>query len=353
MPSTIATIDTKSIVSNISWIREHAPKSRISAVVKNNAYGHGVNIVAKSVENLVDGFSVATVDEGVELRKTVAKKPIWVLTGFSTRDELADIADLDLVPVVHSEFQIEQLKKFGRRLSVLFEIDTGLGRLGFKPEAAEKNLATTETICNVEVIMSHFSHADHLGSSVTKRQMQVFDHCTQNMPYPKSIANSGGILDSKDYHLDWIRPGLILYGVSPFIGRRAEDLELSPAFTLTSRIVSIRTLRQGDRVGYGGLWECPTDMLVGIVRCGYGDGYPRVLSDDAKVRTDDGYAKIIGRISMDSLVIDARFCQTIKIGDQVELWGQDLPIEDVARNSLTIPNELLTRVTERVTRVII
>ena len=350
MSRVIASVSAEALVHNIEVVRQMAPTARVSAVVKDNAYGHGLECVVEAIESRVDGFSVATLEEGVSLRSLGTKKPIWIFTGFQSVRELRQMAEFALVPVVHSNYQIELLRSEDCRVSVIVEVDTGLGRLGFKTNEIQTSLHELSKTCKVELVLSHFSSADQLGAATSLKQMKVFDEATRHLEHPRSIANSGGIIDSEAYHLDWIRPGLMLYGVSPFRDVYGEKFGLRPALKLSTRIIAVRKMRQGDTIGYGASWRCPEDMLVGILRCGYGDGYPRVISAEARVSLNGCYPRIIGRVSMDSLAIDLRDCKNAEVGSEVVLWGPDLPIENVAEQCWTIPNELLTRMTGRVQR---
>ena len=350
MSTVIASLNTESLIHNLKFVRQTAPKSLLSAVVKDNAYGHGIEELCGRVDDLVDGYCVATLKEGLELRQITATKPIWVLLGFNSQNDLRRMVKFNLMPVVHSEHQIDILRQVERQVSVIFEVDTGMGRLGFHDRDANDFLRRIQAVANVEVLMSHLSCADETSNPYSERQIQAFSHFADGIPIPKSIANSGGIISGDIYHLDWIRPGLLLYGVTPSEEGSSEELGLRPVMTLTSQIIAIRYMKRGDCVGYGATYVCPENMPVGIVGCGYGDGYPRSLESDAGVSLNGRFSRILGRVSMDSMAIDLRGLGTVDIGDEVILWGAGLPIEIVAKNCRTIPNELLTRVTQRVER---
>lgn len=350
MSTVIASLDAGSLIHNLKLVRQIAPKSLLSAVVKDNAYGHGIEEVSRRVDDFVDGYCVATLKEGLELRQIIATKPIWVFLGFNSQNDLRRMIKSNLMPVVHSEYQIDILRQEKQKASVIFEVDTGMGRLGFHDRDAKDFLRRVQAVANVEALMSQLSCADEISNPYSERQMHAFSQFADGIPIPKSIANSGGTISGKNYQLDWIRPGLLIYGVTPLEEVSSKELGFRPVMTLTSQIIAIRYMKRGDSVGYGATYVCPENMPVGIVGCGYGDGYPRSLESDAGVGVNGGFSRILGRVSMDSMAIDLRGLGRVDIGNQVILWGADLPIEIVAKNCRTIPNELLTRVSQRVER---
>ena len=353
MARTVAKIDQKALIKNLSLLRSIASRSKILGVVKNNAYGHDLKLVVDAIQDYSDGFCVATLDEGISLREINRKLPIWILTGFHTLEELKEIIEYNLTPVVHNHAQILLIESIGIHINVVIEIDTGMGRLGFNPIQFGENVDKVESLCSISAIMSHFSSADNLDQSKTQEQTNIFKAATKKLSYKKSLANSAGIIGWPDSHLDWIRPGLSLYGVSPF-SQKEIDHDFIPVMTFESCLISIRFMKKGDSIGYGGEFICPENMRVGIVGCGYGDGYPRLVSSSSEVYVAGSKkASIIGRVSMDSLAIDLRGLENAEIGDKVELWGQNIRVEDVADSTSTIANELLTRVTQRVPRLVI
>jgi alanine racemase len=348
----VANIDTDALEQNVAVVRGAAPNARISAVIKANAYGHGVEIIAPVLDQhrFIDGFSVATVDEGVELRQLGVKKEVWVLTGFSTSEELDESVRYSLAPVVHSEYQFEMLKNKGASLKYSIEIETGMGRLGLHPNEVNRICQNKSFRRQIRVLMSHFAHADQMDSEHVYEQLAKFQSVTTNLKLPGSIAASGGILGYPESHMDWVRPGIMLYGATPFTSSTIANYQLAPVMSLTSSVISIRRLSKGASVGYGGDWVCPTEMNVGVVRCGYGDGYPRQVSGKSYVMLKCRKVPIIGRISMDSMMIDLRGFPQIEIGEPVTLWGNGLTLESVAGQSGTIPNEILSRLPKRVIR---
>ena len=225
-----------------------------------------------------------------------------------------------------------------------------MGRLGFPPEALTEPFWESVRELRVVAVMSHFSSADDQKSSYVETQLRCFDRTTEDLPCQRTIANSGGIFGWPKAHFDWIRPGLALYGVSPFRGFQSEALELVPVMHLESRLIAIRRMKKGQPIGYGGTWVCPEDMIVGIVGCGYGDGYPRSAANHGVARVGPHVLPMIGNISMDSMAVDLRGYPDGSIGERVTLWGRDFPVESVAETAGTIPNDLLVRVTARVPR---
>jgi len=350
MSTVFASLDADALIHNLKVLRRIAPHARVSAVVKDNAYGHGIEEIAKRIHHFVDAYCVATLAEGLELRRLIATKPIWILLGYHSRSDLRRMVSSNLTPVIHSEYQISILRREKLRVQAIFEVDTGMGRLGFHHRDATAFLKKVQEVADVKLLMSHLACADEMENAFSEEQMHRFTQFSDLLSIPKSIANSGGIISVNNYQLDWIRPGLLVYGVTPLVTKSSKSLGLRPVMTLTAQLIAIRQMSRGDSVGYGATFTCPEDMPVGIVGCGYGDGYPRSLGSDAIVGLNRGFVKILGRVSMDSMAIDLRGVGDANIGDQILLWGGDLPIEAVAKNAGTIPNELLTRLTSRVVR---
>jgi len=348
---TVAKVDKGALLENTRLLKNLSNGARISAVVKDNAYGHGVDWVVESLADLVDAFSVATVAEGIQLRELGVQKPVWILTGFCNLDELDEIKRYRLTTVVNSDFQIDQISARSWREPVLLEIDSGMGRLGLSKHEVGETLWTKIRDFNIVALMSHYSSADRSCPEAVREQLRLFEELTEGTEYPRSISNSGGIFCSPASAYQWVRPGLALFGISPFSDKGSLELGLRPAMEFESCLLSIRTLSKGDPVGYGSTWVCPEEMKVGIVGCGYGDGYPRNLGNLGIVSIGSCKVDIIGRISMDSFAVDLRACPDCQIGERVTLWGKELPIELVAERAKTIPNELMVRVTNRVPRV--
>lgn len=351
--STHAVIDLEALRHNLSVARQVAPHSRIMAAVKANGYGHGAVRVANAL-NEADAFCVAAINEALELREAGIRKPLVLLEGFFHAEELELIAQHSLEIVLHHLPQIEALERFtalAAPISVWIKVDTGMHRLGFAPEqvlAAHGRLLALGERVNLRGFMTHFAKADDRNDPATQHQLESFATAISTLTGERAIANSAGILGWPQSHADWVRPGIMLYGASPFIGRKGEEDGLRPVMTLSSELIAINELKQGDAVGYGGLWTCPEAMRVGVVAVGYGDGYPRHVPAGTPVLVNGHRVPLVGRVSMDMLTVDLRTQPDARIGDPVVLWGRGLPVEEIAEAAGTISYDLLSRVTRRV-----
>lgn len=369
---TRAVIDLSACQHNLKQAKLAAPDSRLIAVIKANAYGHGMLNIAHALKE-ADMFAVARVDEAVILRESGIKKPILLLEGFSSEEEMKLASDNDLECVVHHESQIQLLEKFDlnltneNKISVWLKIDTGMHRLGFvlnEVESAYKRLSLLHKVKQPLQIMTHLANADDKNDQTTLTQIDSFN---QNIEVIKkistelntleinieksittSIANSAGILGWPLSHSDWNRPGILLYGVSPFINELASKHNLKPVMTLKSQVISIKNLNKGDRVGYAGDYICEEDMRVGVVAIGYGDGYPRHAKTGTPVLINNKRSRLLGRVSMDMICVDLSELNDTKIYDSVILWGEGLAVEEVAEHASTIAYDLLCGVTKRV-----
>lgn len=345
-------IDLQALQFNFRRVRSAAPHSRIMAVVKSNGYGHGLIQVAKALP-CADAFAVACLEEAMELREAGVQQPIVLLEGFFEPPELESISRFDLELVVHHISQLEILEKvpLAKPVAVWLKIDTGMHRLGFMPEKLADAVERLEKCSNIVKPLRYFSHlacADDQGSNATGTQLAKFSQATKGLEGERSLANSAGLLAWPDTRLDWVRPGIMLYGASPLLGSTADDLDLQPVMTLTSRLIAVKLCHRGDALGYGGDWVCPEDMLIGVAAIGYGDGYPRHAPATTPVLVNGQQVSLIGRVSMDMIILDLRSQPTARIGDSVQLWGPDLPVDDVAGHAGTIAYELFCGVTARV-----
>ena len=351
-----ARINLAALQHNLNRIKELAPKSAILAVVKANAYGHSAEQVATAIENQVNGFAVASIDEASGLVKAGIKKEIHLLSGFHESAELQAVSEWGLVPVIHTWEQIAQLEEstLSRPITVWVKFDSGMHRLGFDPSAVDRVLDRLKQLPHVAQLrlMSHLCCADDQDSVSTQRQIEVFDRVCGPNSLPQSLANSAGICAWPDTHRDWVRPGIMLYGCTPLLDINERDLNLQPVMSLCSKLIAINELKKGDAIGYGGDYKCPQDMSVGVVACGYGDGYPRGVSQDAELWLADRRVKLVGRVSMDLISIDLRDLPQAKVGDEVELWGENVLATEVASAANTISYEILSRVAPRVPRVL-
>ena len=350
MPRPIrATFDTAALRNNLAVARARAPDSRAWAVVKANAYGHGL---LRAVEALAaaDGFALLDLEEAVRLRDAGVRKPILLLEGFFSLDDLALVVEHGLSVVIHSEEQVDILVAAGfpTRIPLYLKLNTGMNRLGFSPEAFAIALERLQgcRMAGEITLMTHFADAD--GERGVREQLERFTKATRDLALPRSLANSAALLRFPDTHADWVRPGIMLYGVSPFADSVGDTHGLKPVMSLHSRLMAVNYFKRGDRVGYGGAWECPEDMPVGVVAIGYGDGYPRHAKTGTPVLVNNKRVPLIGRVSMDMICVDLRGQPRARGGDPVCLWGTALPVEEIARYAGTIPYELLCRVTSRV-----
>lgn len=349
-----ALIDPDALRHNFSRVRSFASLSKVMAVVKANAYGHGLAWTAKILRD-ADAFGVASPEEGIQLRDAGIRKPICLLEGFFHPDELPILEQHQLSSVIHHESQLWDLEHAGKihPIDVWVKVDTGMHRLGFQPEALPdiiKRLKVCMAAGRVRV-MSHCPTADNRFDNTTPHQIQTLDELTQNLNVERSLANSACVVNWPTSHFDWVRPGIMLYGATPMIGMSAEVLNLKPVMTLTSELISINQRAKGDAIGYGGEWVCPEDMPVGVVAAGYGDGYPRHAPPGTPVLVNGVRLPLIGRVSMDMITVDLRELPDAKVGDPVVLWGAGLPVEEIATLTNTISYELLCCVTARVPRV--
>jgi alanine racemase len=342
------------------------------AVIKANAYGHGALQCAKAVANEADGFAVACLEEALQLRQAGIKNPILLLEGFFEAIELPEIVANDLWIVVHAEWQLNILleSKLAKPLHVWLKLDTGMHRVGFSPSDYVSAFARLNQHKNVAKIvhMSHFANADYLSSGHTKQQVAVFQQTINQLPRSQltdadnhsleaSLANSAAILGWPQAQTNWSRPGIMLYGANPLeisLQNQAEPSHplakqvLQSVMQLTSKIISIRTISKGESIGYGSIFTAERDTRVGVVACGYADGYPRLATGENKifapVAVDGKLTQLIGRVSMDMLFVDLTDLPTAAIGSQVELWGDQISVNTVAKAAGTIAYELLCNV---------
>ena len=348
-----ALIDRQALLHNLAVVRRLAPQSRVMAVIKANAYGHDMSKVARLLESRVDSLAVARTDEAIALRQQGCSLPIVVLQGFVDREELALYSRLQLTAVVYQLKQVQLLEQASDcdKISIWLKMDTGMSRLGFLPvewKAAYQTLQNCNSIFQPIGLMTHLASADESDNPQTIQQLQRFQRLTQNLSGMRSIANSAAILSWEDALTDWVRPGLMLYGVSPFQDKTAEALGLKPVMTLKSRLISVKTVAPGETVGYGGSWRCEKATRIGIVSIGYGDGYPRYAANGTPVLVNGQRVELIGRVSMDMLALDLTALPDAETGDPVTLWGKGLPVEEIAQCAGTIPYTLLCGITARV-----
>ena len=347
-----AVIDHEALRHNLAVVRRHAPESRVWAVIKANGYGHGMVQVAAALES-ADGLAVARVEEGVRLREGGVTKPILVLGGILFEQELAAAHAHRLELALHQSGQVALLERtrMARPLRVWIKVDTGMHRLGFDPQEVPsllRRLGANPKVQGTLGLMTHLANADDTQDGLTRLQCDRLRALDPTGDCKLSIGNSAGILAFPESRTHWVRPGIMLYGASPLIGRSAAELGLRPVMRLQTRLIAVRSLRRGDAVGYGGTYVCPEDMRVGVAAIGYGDGYPRYAPAGTPVLIGGRRAPLIGRVSMDMINIDLRAVPEAMVGDSVTLWGEDLPVDEIAEQAGTISYELLCSATARV-----
>ena len=348
---TFMQIDLAALRHNLARVRVLAPGRSVIAMVKANAYGHGITQVGNALPT-AEALGVASLDEGMMLREVGVKQPIVLMEGLFNSDELAIAEQQGFTLVVHHLPHVEILEKAKTKkpFSIWLKINTGMHRLGImldQVESVYQRLMAAESVKKPIGLMTHFAEADMIESDATKNQIQLFKQITERMVGSKSLANSAGILSWPDAHGDWVRPGLMLYGASPLPGKTGLDHGLLPVMTLSSQIIALTPVKKGKKVGYGGTWEAAEDTVVGVVAVGYGDGYPQCAKNGTPTLVNGVICPLIGRVSMDMLTVDLRNQPQAKIGDPVILWGKGLPVEHIARNSGTSAYEMLTRMTPR------
>lgn len=352
MPAAYAVVDADALRHNLARVRELAPASKVMAVVKANGYGHGLLRVAGALRE-AEAFAVARVQEGMALREAGFGQRIAVLQGFVDQEELAAHVAHALEPVIHSLDQIYLLERerLPQPLVPWLKLDSGMHRLGVSREEFPVCLRHLRRCPWVEQpigLMTHLSNADLTGDESTPEQIGLFRASVAYAAGYTSIANSAAILAWPASRADWVRPGVMLYGVSPFAGRCGAQEGLKPVMTLRSRLISVKWLKKGDRVGYAGDWVCPQDTRLGIAAIGYGDGYPRHAPSGTPVLVRGRRVSLAGRVSMDMITLDLNDCPDARVGDSVTLWGDGLPVEEIAAHADTIPYTLLCNVTQRV-----
>jgi len=314
------------------------------AVIKADAYGHGAVRCALALEPEADGFAVACIEEALELRAAGIRGPVLLLEGFFEASELALIVEHDLWCVVHSAWQLEAIEKspLASPLTVWLKLDTGMHRVGLHPkdyrDAYERLLACGKV--GRIVLMSHFARADELGAQATAEQIAVFETARQGLAAECSLRNSPAVLGWPQAAGDWVRPGLMLYGATPFDMPQAQAQRLQPVMTLQSRVISVRELPAGEPVGYGATFVSTRPTRVGVVAMGYADGYPRQAPNSTPVMVAGSRAPLIGRVSMDMLSIDLTDVPQATVGSPVELWGKQVHAAEVASQAGTIPYQI-------------
>ncbi|WP_312583864.1 alanine racemase [Atlantibacter sp.] len=352
MQAATVVINRRALRHNLQRLRELAPDSRMVAVVKANAYGHGLLETARTLTD-ADAFGVARLEEALRLREGAITQPVLLLEGFFDADDLPSISREGFHTVVHNEAQLSALEQatLEKPVTVWMKLDTGMHRLGVLPEHADafyERLSACKNVRQPVNIVSHFARADEPDCGATEKQLALFNHFTDGKPGQRSIAASGGILLWPQSHFEWVRPGIILYGVSPLDTRPwGEDFGFKPVMTLTSSLIAVREHKAGEPVGYGGTWVSERDTRLGVIALGYGDGYPRSAPSGTPVRVNGREVPIVGRVAMDMICVDLGPDAQDKMGDSVVMWGDGLPVERIAEMTGVSAYELITRLTPR------
>jgi len=365
----VALINSGAIRHNFQVLKDRASDCKLMPVLKANAYGHGMVQVAQLLPD-ADAFAVARVGEGVKLRAAGILQRVVVLGGCIDDIELVQALEHELDVVVHHESQLAVLQNYsgGRKARVWVKVDTGMGRLGFSPVALPSVLTRIDAmgcVAAIECIMTHLACADDADNPMTLRQLQCFDGSLQaaaKLELTKysgdiSVANSAAILQWPDtlQHSEklqysgsnWVRPGIALYGVPPMEKLSSASFDLVPAMTFRSRLIAVKTLQEGDSVGYGAEWIAARPTVIGIAAVGYGDGYPRGVAAGTCVYIHGARAPLVGRVSMDMMAIDVTGIPAVQVGDTLELWGKHIEAQEIAAASGTIAYELLTQLSRR------
>jgi alanine racemase len=350
MPRPIrATISAAALAHNLSVARQRAGEAKVWAVIKANAYGHGVERAARAFA-AADGLAVLDFQEAARLRQAGIQKPMLLLEGIFQPGDIALVHKYALTPVIHNAEQIEMLRASERQgdLDVYLKVNSGMNRLGFTAERLRPAYDALRALPWVRTLtlMSHFADAD--GPTGIQSQLEGFNAVTQPFEAPRSLANSAALLRFPESRASWVRPGIMLYGCSPFAGQSAQSLGLRPAMTLSSELISIQHLRQGDRIGYGFGYQALVEMKIGVVACGYADGYPRHAPSGTPILVNGNRTRVVGRVSMDMIGVDISDVPGARIGSPVTLWGEGLSADEVAAAAGTVSYEMLCALAPRV-----
>ncbi|MFK8031435.1 MAG: alanine racemase [Gammaproteobacteria bacterium] len=347
-----ADINREALQHNLSVVRKLAPDSKVMAVIKANAYGHGIEQVARALDT-ADALAVARISEAMDVRYAGIDKPVVLLEGVMRPKELGIASMYNLEIVVHREDQVDALEHYKGvgRFNVWLKIDTGMNRLGFQPDDMPlmiERLKKKKCVRKPIRVMSHFASADLAEQTMSLAQIKRFAEATDGVDGECTFANSAGILNYSESHADWVRPGAMLYGISPIHGKTGADLGLKPVMTLWSRVIAVKKVKAGQTVGYAGTYVVPSDTTIGIVAAGYGDGYPWRTQSGTPVLVNGRQYPLVGRVSMDMIAVDLGDKTDVSEGDKSILWGQGLPVETIAESAGSIPYELVCGISKRV-----
>jgi alanine racemase len=348
-------IDLSAIRYNYQKLKTLSGDSQLIAVVKADAYGHGAIQVAKALPN-ADAFAVAAVGEAVSLRESGITQKILIMGGFISQAELQTCIDLQLDPIIHQQFHIDCLRDNPslNQIQVWMKVDSGMGRLGFSANSVNNAIEQLKKISTLGQLrmMSHFASADEVDNDQTEAQMKTINNLKLD-EYEWGISNSAGIIGWPQLHKTWVRSGIAMYGANPMSNRKQVPLNLRPAMTMTTSVLSVNPHNKGDVIGYAGSYTCPEDMTIAVIAAGYADGYPRLKTKSSQINIQGQLCNIVGRVSMDMITVDISALKGVKVGDEVCLFGVNPEAEDIADDSLTIAYEIFCNVGAHAKRVYI
>ncbi|SHH95397.1 alanine racemase [Ferrimonas marina] len=349
--SPVAEIRRSALHHNIARLRAMAPNSKLMAVVKANAYGHGLVKLASWMDQ-VDGFGLARIEEALALRESGNRARLVLMEGVFSEADLEQAAQHKLDVVVHDEQQVRLIEqaKLSQPITIWLKVDSGMHRLGVMPADFQRlygRLCEAAQVAQPINLMTHFASADEQDNPETQRQTDRFESLTAGLPGERTLCNSAGTLTQSGAHQQWVRPGLALYGANPMVGGRAADFDLQPVMTMRSKVLAVRALAAGEPVGYGNTWRTDKDTRIAVVAMGYGDGYPRHAVSGTPVLINGQRYPLVGRVSMDMITVEVGQAP-VQVGDDAVLWGQGLPVEEIAECADTIAYELLCSTTARV-----
>jgi len=352
--TTVATIHLGALRHNLARIKALAAPAKVMAVVKADAYGHGLERVARALDAEAEAFAVAALGDGLRLRAAGHRQRIVVLSGPDQPGDIAEMQRLELEAAIHHEAQLAWLAEASPargRLRAWLKVDSGMHRLGFPPGRVAEVHARLAAMPGVDPrigFLTHFAESENFDGRATAAQIARFDEATRGLDGPRSLSNSAAVLGWPEARADWVRSGGLLYGLSVVEGRSGADFGFRPAMTLSTRLIAVNRVGKGERIGYNGTWQCPEDMPVGVAAIGYGDGYPRSAAAGTPVLVGDARVPLIGRVSMDLVTLDLRGAPRARVGDRVTLWGPELPVETIAAQAGTISYDLTCGMTRRV-----
>lgn len=359
----VATIDRQALAHNLALVGQIAHGARIWAVVKADAYGHGLAAAAGAFA-AAHGLALIEIENAIALRELGWKKPILLLEGCYAELDWRVAAEHRLTCVIHCDEQLSEFEAtpLSRKLDIYLKFNSGMNRLGFRINRARDLVARLALNVGVGEItlMTHFARADQADGHLD--QLRLFNEATHGLPYARSLANSAACFDfdrvggaATGSGNDSVRPGIMLYGATPFThaARSAAALKLKPAMSLTTQVIGMQTLAAGEAVGYGATYTASKTERIAIIACGYADGYPRSAPSGAPIIVDGARARVVGRVSMDKITVDVTDIPLARVGSSVELWGAQLPVDELANAAGTIGYELLAAVAPRVHRRVI